>query len=68
MAKIEGPNVIEAEDVVYMTMRDQNRVKMAYIGPQGLLSKIYGGVNQNLLVPMLDQDRYPKPLVTRIIG
>ena len=39
-AKVQRANVIETEDVISVTMRDQDRVEMTQAKPQCLLSEI----------------------------
>ena len=68
MAKIERPNIVEPKNMIYVAMRYQNRIEMADLRTQGLLAKIYRGIDKDLFIAMLDQNRNPEPLVARIVG
>lgn len=68
VAKIQRPNVIEAEDVIDVAMRDEHRVELADFGPQCLLTEIGRGINEDRLAFVLDEDRDAEPLITRVIG
>src|SRR5258707_7093126 len=54
MAKIERSNVIEAEDVVGVTMSHQHRVEMFQTMTQSLLAKISRSINDNGLARLFD--------------
>jgi hypothetical protein len=51
-----------------MAMREHYGVEMPDAGPQCLLAKVYGRVDQDLRIAMLDQDRDSQPFVTRVAG
>jgi hypothetical protein len=40
VAKIERPDIVQAKDMIDMTMRDQHRIKPADVRPQSLLAKV----------------------------
>src|SRR5258706_6995160 len=54
MTKIERSNVIEAEDVVCVTMSHQHRVEMFHTMTQSLLAKISRSINDNGLARLFD--------------
>ena len=68
MTKVEWPNVVEAEDVICVAMRDKDRVEMLQIIAQCLLTKVCGGVNDDSLTGVFDQHRDTQAFVTRIVG
>ena len=53
--------------MIDMTMRNQNRIQMVDLRPQSLLPKIDRGINEDLLIAMLDQDRNSQAFVTRVL-
>lgn len=68
VSKIKGANVVEAEDVVNVTVRDQHRVELSDIRPQRLLAKVTRGVDEYCLAAVFDQYRNSQTLVPRILG
>jgi hypothetical protein len=66
--EIERTNIVEAENVIDVAVRDQNGIKPLDICPQGLLTKIDRCIDEDLFVLVFDQDRNPQPLVARVVG
>jgi hypothetical protein len=54
MAKIQRPDVIESEDMIGMTMRNQHRIEVFQTDPQSLLPKITRGIHDYGLARVLD--------------
>jgi hypothetical protein len=54
MAKIQRPNVVEAEDVISMTMSHQHRIEVFQSVTQGLLAEIRRSINDYGLTRVLD--------------
>src|SRR2546428_1120582 len=68
MTKVERTNVVEAKDVVGMTVRDQHGVEMLQTITQSLLAKVSRGIDDHGLPGMFDQYRDAQPLIPRIVG
>jgi hypothetical protein len=56
MTKVQRPNVIESEDVIGMTMRDEHGIQMLDSLAKCLLPKVGGSVDDDSLSGMLDQN------------
>jgi hypothetical protein len=54
MTKIQRPDVVEAENVIGMTMRYQHRVQMFEAGSEGLLPEVTRSVDNNRLPGVFD--------------
>src|SRR5215203_290794 len=67
VAKIERANIVEPENMVNMTMRDQNRVEIINARAQRLLAKIYRGINENFPSGVLDKYRNAQAFIARIV-
>ena len=52
--KIQRANIIEAEDVIRMAVRDEDCIEMFYFVLESLLPKIRRGVNDDCLAGVLD--------------
>jgi hypothetical protein len=57
VAKVKRANVVETEDVIGVTVRDQHRIEMLQTSAQRLLPKISGSVDDDRLPGVLDQNR-----------
>ena len=55
MTKIQGANIVEAEDMIRMTMRDQHGIKALQAESQRLLAKVAGSIDDNRLTRMFNQ-------------
>lgn len=58
-AKVQRPDVIESENVIDVTVRDENRVDPLDLRPQRLLPKVDRCIDEDLVVIMLDEYRDP---------
>ena len=68
MPKVERANVVEAEDVIGVAMRDEHSVEPLQSLSQGLLAEIRRGVNEDGLPRVLYEDGDAQTLVARISG
>src|SRR6185369_8051631 len=59
--------VVETEDVIGVTVRDQHGIEMFQTSSQRLLPKVGGSVDDDSLPGVLDQDRNAQTLVARIV-
>ena len=66
--KIQRADIVEAEDVIDMAMRDQNSIEMSDIGPECLLTKVDRGIDKNACVLVFNEYRNPQPFITGILG
>jgi len=67
LADVERANVIEPENVVGMTVRQQYSVEAFQSDPQGLLTEVRRSVNQHVPAAAGDQHRGTQPLIARIV-
>jgi hypothetical protein len=67
MPEVLGANVIETKNVIRMAVCNQDCVEMSETNSESLLSEIAGGVNDDCLPGVLNQDRHAQTLVTRIV-
>ena len=67
VTKIQRPDIVEPKHMIDVAVRYQHRVEMADVGPQRLLTKIDRGIDEYLLVLVLDKDRNPQALVPRVL-
>jgi hypothetical protein len=67
VSKIKRPNIIQPKDVINVTVSNQNGVKIFDLCAKSLLAKIDRGINKDLFVLVLDQDRDAKAFVTGIV-
>ena len=67
VAKIQRTDVVEAEHVVDMAVRDEHGVEPVDLRPQRLLPKVDGRIDKDLIVVVLEQDGDPQTLVARIV-
>jgi hypothetical protein len=67
VSKIERTYVVEPKDVINVTVSNQNGVKIFDLCAKSLLAKIDRGINKDLFVLVLDQDRDAKAFVTGIV-
>jgi hypothetical protein len=68
MAQIKWPYIVEAEDVIGMGMREQNRVQPLQSRAHGLKPEIGSRIDYRCLSVANQKDRRPQPLVSRIRG
>src|SRR5205085_10329306 len=68
MTKIQWPNVIKSENVIGMTVRDEDRIEVFQADFQGLLAKVTGRIDNDRIAVMFDMDRNAKALVAWIVG
>ena len=68
MPEIEGPNVVQPEDVIGVAMRDEHRVYFFNPRAQSLLPEICRNIHQQLLARVFDQQARAQPLIARISG
>src|SRR5689334_6651565 len=66
-AKVERANVVEAEDVIGVTVGDQNGVETFESEAQRLLAKIGGGIDEDGLARVFDDHRNAQTFVARIV-
>ena len=66
MTKIQRSDIVEAEDVIGVTVSHQHSVEMLQPLSQGLLAKVSRGINDDGLAGVFDEDRYAQALITRI--
>src|SRR3984885_15365912 len=64
---VERPHVVQAHNVVGVRVREQNRVHARDPRAQGLIAKVWRGVDQHAVITILDVNRRPKALVPRIL-
>jgi hypothetical protein len=55
VSEVERPDIVEPENVVDMTMRDQDDVDAVDPRTQGLLAEIDGGVDKDLIAVVFDE-------------
>src|SRR5215831_11071766 len=55
ITKVQRANVIQAENMIRVTMRHQHRIEVPQSNLQGLLSKIARGINNDCLTGVFDQ-------------
>ena len=55
MAKIQRSNIVETEDMIGMTMSDEDGIEMLQTESQSLLAKVAGGIDYNRLTGMFDE-------------
>src|SRR6185369_2966937 len=67
VAKVKRANVVETEDVIGVTVRNQHRIEMFQTSAERLLPKISGSIDDDRLPGVLDQDRDTQTLVARIV-
>jgi hypothetical protein len=67
VTKIQRPNIVEAENVVGVTMRYQDRIEMLQSLTQGLLTKVSRSIDNYGLTRVFDEDRYAQTLITWIV-
>src|SRR5215471_16880184 len=60
ITKVQRANVIQAENVISVTMRHQHRIEVPQPNLQGLLSKITRSIDNDGLTGMFDEDRHPQ--------
>src|SRR5215472_310538 len=65
---IEGPDIVEAKDMVSMVMRINDCVQRRRFCPQHLCAKVGRGVHDNVSGSGGNQDRRPQPFVTGVGG
>ena len=68
LANIERANVVEAENVVGMTVRQQNGVEAVESNTERLLAEVRSGINHNVLAATGDQQGRAQPLIVGIVG
>src|SRR5688572_6387324 len=68
IAKIQRPNIVESEDMIDMTVGDEDRIEPIDLRPQSLLTEIDRRIYENFRFVMLNEDGHPKSFVTRIVG
>src|SRR5690349_16968651 len=56
-AKVDRPDIIEAEDVIGMAMSNEDCIEKTDARAQRLLAKIAGSIDNKLAFIMLDQNR-----------
>ena len=54
VAKIQRADVVEAENMIDVAMRDQNGVEMADLCPQGLLAKVDRCIDKDLFIAVFN--------------
>src|SRR5206468_6197875 len=57
MAKVQWTYIVETKNMIGVTMGDQDGIEMFQAGPQSLLAKIAGSIDDNCLAGVFDQDR-----------
>src|SRR6185436_17522894 len=67
MTKIQWANIVEAENMVRVTVSDEDCVEVLHANSQSLLPKIARSVNDNCLAGVFDEHRNPETIVTRIV-
>lgn len=67
VAEIERANVIEAEDVIGVGMRNKDRVEPMNARAQGLLAEISRDVYDQTLIVVFDHQTGAEPFVARIV-
>ena len=53
--EIQRTNIVEPENMVDMAMRDQNGIQITDVCPQGLLTEIGRGIDEDRLTVLFDQ-------------
>lgn len=67
MTKIQRANIVEAENMIRVTVSDQDCVEVLQANSQSLLPKIARRVNDNCLAGVFDEHRNPETFVTRVV-
>src|SRR5207245_6706126 len=68
LADIEGANVIKTENVVSMTVRQQNGVEAVESNTERLLAEVRSGINHDVLAATGDQQGRAQPHIVWIVG
>ena len=66
-AEIQRPYVVQAKNVIDVAVRYEDRVETSYPRTQRLLAKVDRGIDEYLLVVMLDQYGHAQAFVTRVV-
>ena len=67
LLEIDGSDVVEAEDMIRVTMSDEQGVDAPQTAPQSLLTKVSRDIDEYVLAVVLDQQSGTKALVAGII-
>jgi len=67
LPQIERPDIVEAQDVICVPVRENYSIEPLQILPKRLRSKVGAGVNDYGLAGANQQDRRPRALVVHIL-
>jgi Tfp pilus assembly PilM family ATPase len=67
MSKIQRPNVVQAEDMVRVTMSHHHRVEVLQSVTESLLAKIRRSINDYGLARLLDENGHAQAFITRVV-
>jgi hypothetical protein len=67
LQRVESPHLVEAEDVIGMPVREQQRIDAAHIEPERLGPEIRSGIDEQVQpVIRFHQDGGAQPVITRV--
>jgi len=66
LAHVERPNVVESENVIGVSVREEDGIEPLKANAKGLLAKIGRGVNNDVLTLAGEQQRRAEAVVTRV--